>query len=106
MDNLLEMFLSQYQILILVLVRVTGLFIISPIFSRINLQMTYKIGFSLMIALIMMNVVEGPEAPMSDILLAIEVIKELLVGFMIGFISYLFLMGITVTSQRYSSLFF
>lgn len=99
MDNLLEMFLSQYQILILVLVRVTGLFIISPIFSRINLQMTYKIGFSLLIALIMMNVVEGPEAPMSDILLAIEVIKELLVGFMIGFISYLFFSVFFVVGQ-------
>ena len=99
MDGLLEVFLSQYQILILVLVRVSGLFIISPIFSRINMPITYKVGFSLMISLILMNVLEGPEIPMSDVLLMIESIKELIVGFFIGFISYLFFSVFFVVGQ-------
>lgn len=99
MDNLLEMVLSNYQILILVLVRVSGLFIISPIFSRTNLPSMYKVGFSLLIALILMNTVKGPKAPMSDYLLMIECIKELLVGFIIGFISYLFFSVFFIVGQ-------
>ena len=99
MDNLVEMFLSQYQIIILVLVRVTGLFLISPIFSGINIPNTYKVGFSLMIALVISNVVDGPAAPMGDMYLIIECIKELLVGFVIGFISYLFFSIFSIVGQ-------
>ena len=99
MDNLLETFLSQYQIILLVLVRVSGLFIISPIFSRINIPNTYKIGFSFLLALIVSNVVEGPPEMMTDIELMIESIKELLIGFMIGFISYLFFSVFFIVGQ-------
>lgn len=99
MDNLLETFLSQYQIIILVLVRVSGLFIISPIFSRINIPNTYKIGFSFLLSLIISNVVEGPPEMMTDLVLIVECIKELLVGFMIGFISYLFFSVFFIVGQ-------
>ena len=99
MDNLFEMLLSNYQILILVLVRVSGLFIVSPIFSRTNLPDMYKVGFSLLIAIILMNTVKGPTAPMGDLLLIIECIKELLVGFIIGFISYLFFSVFFIVGQ-------
>lgn len=99
MDNLLEMLLSEYQILILVLVRVSGLFIISPIFSRTNLPNTYKVGFSLLVSLILMNTIEGPVAPLSDVLLMIESVKELLVGFIIGYISYLFFSVFFIVGQ-------
>lgn len=99
MDNLIEMFLSQYQIIILVLVRVSGLFLISPIFSRVNIPNTYKVGFSLLIALIISNVVDGPSTPMTDMYLVIECIKELMIGFVIGFISYLFFTVFFIVGQ-------
>lgn len=99
MNDFLEMILSEYQILILVLVRVSGLFIISPIFSRVNLPETYKVSFSLLISLILMNVIDGPSEPMPDLLLMIECIKELLIGFMIGFISYLFFSVFFIVGQ-------
>lgn len=99
MNDFLAMILSEYQILILILVRVSGLFIISPIFSRVNLPEPYKVAFSLLISLVLMNVVTGPSEPMSDLLLMIECIKELLIGFMIGFISYLFFSVFFIVGQ-------
>lgn len=99
MDNLLDAFLSQYQIILLVLVRVSGLFIISPIFSRVNIPNTYKIGFSLLLTLIVSNLVEGPTEMMTDLVLIIASIQELLVGFMIGFISYLFFSVFFIVGQ-------
>lgn len=99
MENLIEMILGQYQIIILVLVRVTGLFLVSPIFSAINIPNTYKVGFSLLIALIVSNVVNGPLAPMGDMYLMIECIKELIIGFSIGFISFLFFTVFSIVGQ-------
>ncbi|WP_041701674.1 flagellar biosynthetic protein FliR [Gottschalkia acidurici] len=90
MENLLDILLNQYQTLILLIVRVTGLFIISPIFSRINIPETYKIGFSVLLSFILLNTVEGPSTPLTDLLLIIACIKELITGFIIGFIAYLF----------------
>lgn len=100
MENLLEVFLSQYQVLILILVRVSGLFIVSPIFSRANLPIMYKVGFSLLISLILMNVVPAPEVgPMSDMLLIIECIKEFLIGLIIGYIAFLFFSVFFIVGQ-------
>ncbi|MFA5523332.1 MAG: flagellar biosynthetic protein FliR [Tissierellales bacterium] len=81
---------NKYSIFLLVLVRMTGLFLITPIFSRDNIPNILKIGFSFFCSLILINVVEVDISNISYYELILFSIKELLVGLMLGFTSYLF----------------
>ena len=48
-------FIDNMGIFLLVLTRVTGLFVIAPIFGRKNIPTYFKIGFAFFIALIIFN---------------------------------------------------
>jgi len=67
---------------LLVLVRMTGLFVVAPIFGRRNIPAYMKIGFSFFISLILVNTTVIQAAQYDDNLLsyALLVIKEFMVG--------------------------
>ncbi len=90
MEALLIDTLNKYQIFIMVLVRMTGLFFITPIFSRDNIPSILKIGFSFFCSIILVNTIEVEIIDLAPLELILFTIKELLVGLMLGFISYLF----------------
>lgn len=90
MDNLIVAITSKYQIFLMILVRMTGLFLITPIFSRDNIPNILKIGFSFFCSIILVNIIEIEIMDLTLLELFIFSIKELLVGLMLGFISYLF----------------
>lgn len=90
MEILLTDIISKYQIFLMVLVRMTGLFLITPIFSRDNIPNILKIGFSFFCSIILINIIEVDFVNLAPFELFIFSIKELLVGLMLGFVSYLF----------------
>lgn len=85
----------------LILVRMTGLFIISPVFGRKNLPVYLKIGFSLMMALILVNTVQVGNLNYDNNIyqFAFIVFKEFIVGLMIGFVSYIFFSVVYIAGQ-------
>lgn len=93
--------LDIWNIFLLVLVRITGMFFLSPIFGRRNIPVYFKAGFCFVITLLMANAIPMPDLSAYQTLTAYVVLiaKELLVGLMLGFISYLLFSSIYIAGQ-------
>ncbi|NLJ79157.1 MAG: flagellar type III secretion system protein FliR [Tissierellia bacterium] len=89
MNGVIEIMLKNYEIFLLVLIRTSGIFFISPFFSSQNVPNTIKIGFSMMISLLL-AVVLDTDANFTNTGFMLLVFKELMVGVIIGFIGYVF----------------
>lgn len=80
---------SMYEIFLMVFVRTSGVFIFSPLFSSQNLPNIMKVGLTFTISVIITLVLPS-DIDLTDQVLFILIFKELLVGVIIGFISYIF----------------
>ena len=80
---------NGFDIFLLVLVRMTGLFVVAPIFGRRNIPAYMKVGFSFFISLILVNTTAIQPVQYDDNMLsyALLIIKEFLVGLTTGFIA-------------------
>lgn len=91
-DDIVSFILVNFQLFILILVRVTGLFVASPIFGRNNIPAIAKIGLSVTLALILLPL------KINTLFLDIENIRmlifwsisEFLIGLIIGFIAFIY----------------
>ena len=97
----LDFLLDLWDVFLLIFIRMTGLFVVSPIFGRQNIPVYYKIGFSLMAAIIVAYSIPAPEfAPFGSLLAFIFlIIKEFLIGLVLGYISYLVITAIYLAGQ-------
>jgi flagellar biosynthetic protein FliR len=86
---------------ILIFVRMTGLFVIAPIFGRRNIPSYFKVGFSFLLALILVNTLKTPALDYFSNFYgyAFLVTKEFLVGITIGYVSYLAFISIYMAGQ-------
>ena len=93
--------LNGFDIFLLVFVRMTGLFVVAPIFGRRNIPAYFKIGFSFFIALILVNTtaVQGAQVDENILSYVLLLIKEFMVGLSIGFISYLAFTAIYIAGE-------
>ncbi|SES67754.1 flagellar biosynthetic protein FliR [Natronincola peptidivorans] len=92
MNNLYDMIALNIDLFILILIRVSGLFIIAPIFGRNNLPMIMKIGLSALVAFILLPTISTNFTlqQYSFMALGINAAKELLLGIIIGYICFLY----------------
>lgn len=97
-----DLILAGTETFILVLVRMTGLFVVSPVFGRRNLPAPFKIGFAFFLAIIMTSTLNTPVVQIEENLFAyaILVLKEFMVGLVIGYISYLVLSAVYLAGQQ------
>jgi flagellar biosynthetic protein FliR len=97
-DSILDLIFGQYQIFLLVMIRASGIFIFSPFFSSQNIPNTMKIGLTFSISLLITSIL--PVVPtLSNETLVLIISKELMVGIIIGFISYSFFSAFYVMGQ-------
>lgn len=84
------MLLNGIEVFLLIFVRMTGLFVVAPVFGRRNIPVYFKIGFSFMLALILVNTVRMPTTEYYDNFYqyAFLIIKEFIVGLTIGYVAY------------------
>ncbi|WP_077211535.1 flagellar biosynthetic protein FliR [Bacillus dakarensis] len=87
--------LPEFPVFLLVFVRVTSFFIMMPLFSYRNIPTTHKAGFGLFLAWIMFYTIDAPVLEINGEYLLL-VMKEALVGLMVGFIAYLILSAIQI----------
>lgn len=97
----LDSLFNIWTIFLLVLVRLTGMFFLSPIFGRRNLPNYFKVGFCFMFSLIVAQSVPVPDLSAYTTLTSYAVLigKELLIGLMMGFISYMVFSSIYIAGQ-------
>lgn len=98
MGEIIELIFSQYQLFLLVMVRTSGIFIFSPFFSSQNIPNIMKIGLSFSISLLISSVLPFSEDFTNEVLVLL-IFKELMVGIIIGFISYAFFSSFYVMGQ-------
>lgn len=88
MSKILDLF--RIEVFFLVFMRITGFLIINPLFGRQNVPQYIKIGFSLLLALIIYNTIDisilNLDGGMYSYIFII--IIEFLTGLIMGFISY------------------
>lgn len=97
----LDFLVDMWDIFLLIFVRVTGLFVVSPLFGRQNIPAYYKIGFSFLMTIILSYTVPVPEPAAYNSLAAFifVVVKEFLTGLILGYISYLIVTAIYLAGQ-------
>lgn len=95
------LFLNGFDAFLLIFVRMTGLFIVAPIFGRRNIPSYLKIGFSFFTAIILVNTIKIPPPETYDSLLQLTliIVKEFVVGITIGFIAYMAFTAIYVAGE-------
>ncbi|MDQ2085879.1 flagellar biosynthetic protein FliR [Herbivorax sp. ANBcel31] len=93
--------LNGIEVFLLVFVRMTGLFVIAPIFGRRNIPAYFKIGFSFLLALMLVNSlqVDGGLHYSSVFEYFLLVLKEFLVGITLGYVSYAIFTAIYLAGQ-------
>ncbi len=86
---------------ILVLMRVAGLFLTSPIFSSNTIPAQVKAAWTLLVAFIIFPLVDYSSVvlPQLGVPFALAVTRELMVGFVIGLGAYLIFVGIQMAGQ-------
>lgn len=99
MDYIFDGMFIKYELFLLVLVRVSGIFVLSPFFSSQNVPNTIKVGFSFVLSLLVSNILDVSKISFSETGYFILVIKELMVGLIIGFICYAFFTSFYVLGQ-------
>lgn len=97
MSNIIE----NFDAILLVLVRMSGLFILSPVFGRQNMPAIFKVGFAFFLTLIYVSATNdlAIDYKGSIVLYVIYIMKELAVGAIMGYVTYIIMSGIYLAGQ-------
>lgn len=90
----------DFTLLLLIFMRMSGCILFSPIFGRRNIPVVIKIGLSLMLSVFTYNLVPVQHLAISSFLVFfVELLKELMVGFIVGYVIQLFLSVILMSGE-------
>jgi len=90
---------------ILIFFRISGIFFFSPFFSNQAINAKLRVGFSFFVSFLLLNIVPKDETIISNInflLLTVLVLKELMIGGLIGFFLLIVFSIVQTASQIYS----
>jgi len=97
---MLESLMNQFIVFLLVFIRMTSLFVISPIFGRQNMPSYLKIGLALFTTFIIGPLLSYVNIEYNNLLeFTLIIIKEFMVGIIIGYVSYLVFSSLYVAGQ-------
>jgi flagellar biosynthetic protein FliR len=93
--------MAQLELILLIFMRMTGLFILSPIFGQRTTPAVFKIGFAFFLTIIFINTINVTTVEYSENIYqyALLVIKELAVGMVIGYITYAIMSSLYLAGQ-------
>ena len=86
-----DLLARHWAVFLLLLTRVSGIFIISPFFGSMNVPVYFRAGIALAISVVLFPVVDsiGMDAPPAGLwLYSAAVLAELFIGWLIGFVAY------------------
>jgi flagellar biosynthetic protein FliR len=100
MDNISTILVDKFIILLLVFVRMSSLFVVTPVFGRREMPSYLKIGLAFFCSYIMVPLLGDVQVEYSNLLsFAVIVGKEFLVGVIIGFVSFLVFSALYIAGQ-------
>lgn len=99
MYDMTSVFMNNFLIFLLVFVRMTSLFVISPIFSRKNIPTYLKVGLALFCTFTIAPLLGSVQIDYDLISYTILILKEFVVGIILGFVSYLVFASLLTAGQ-------
>ena len=100
--DLYELLQGHIAAFLLMLTRISGIFLISPFFGSMNIPMFFRVGIALAMSVVLFPVVDElgtPETPPSIIMFGAAVLGELFMGWLIGFVAYISFAAITMAGK-------
>lgn len=98
MDSIVDILINKYQLFLIIIVRCSGIFLISPFFSSQNIPTRLKVGFVFFLSITLTSYLQVPIDTIEGPIVVI-IFKELMVGLIIGFVSYIFFSTFYVMGQ-------
>jgi flagellar biosynthesis protein FliR len=100
MDSISVILADKFLILILVFVRMSSLFVITPVFGRREMPAYLRIGLAFFCSYIMVPLLGDVNVEYTSLLsFAVIVAKEFLVGIIIGYVSFLVFSALHIAGQ-------
>jgi flagellar biosynthetic protein FliR len=96
--NVFGLSAAQFETLLLVLVRVSAMLWLVPIFSQGQIPRLLRIGIALLLSFVIVRTVT-PAAPLGLGELAVAIAAQLFVGIVFGFVTYLLFTGIQFAGE-------
>ncbi len=100
--DLYDIFQGQLAAFLLVLTRTSGIFLISPFFGALTIPIQFRAAASIAIAILIFPVITKSSViivPENMFLFALTVMKEFVIGWMIGFIAYVTMSAINMAGK-------
>lgn len=96
LESLLQLPPDGLTVALLVLVRISGLFVLAPIFGNPVVPVRFRVGFAVIVAFLMLPLQRALPHPIitGPGMLAIAIASELTIGLIIGFVSMAFFYGV------------
>lgn len=93
--------LDNLGIILLLFVRMTSFFMVAPMFGRRNVPLIVKIGFSIFLTIVLYNIIDSSDIIKEDNIYyyTFLVFKEIIVGLILGFVSFAMFTAIYVAGQ-------
>lgn len=99
MPNIFGLSFGQFETFLLIMVRVTVIMTILPVFSAKEIPVLARIGLGMLITFVIYKTVH-PIAPLPDLFaLFSAIVSQLIIGLIFGFVSYLVFMGIQLAGE-------
>ena len=100
MDSISVILVDRFLVLLLVFIRMTSLFVITPVFGRREMPAYLKIGLAFFCSYIMVPLLGDVRIDYSNIFSFSAIIaKEFLVGIIIGFVSFMVFSALYLAGQ-------
>lgn len=90
--DLFDLLQNHAAVFLLLLTRVSGIFMLAPFFGSLNIPVYMRAGTALAISVVLFPVVDQTaliKAPATVLVYALAVLTELFVGWLIGFVAYI-----------------
>jgi flagellar biosynthetic protein FliR len=84
---------------LLILFRITSFFIVAPVFSFRNVPTSFKLGLSVFVTLLTFSVVGTKAAVQFDSMYVLLVIREIMVGLLLGFLATMFFNAVQIAGS-------
>ncbi|MDF9841369.1 MULTISPECIES: flagellar biosynthetic protein FliR [unclassified Paenibacillus] len=90
----IETLLQSFPVFLLIFCRITSFFVVVPVFSSRSIPLQFKIGLSFFVSMIIFSSGGTGITVPQDLTYVILIIREVLIGLLLGFIGYLMFMTI------------
>ncbi len=100
MLNIFTLLIERFEIFLLILLRCSAIFIMTPVFGRKNIPTTFKVGLAFMLSIILLPTIDL-EYGLRDNLLLLMLLaaREVITGLIIGFITHVIFSSLYFAGQ-------